>query len=286
MRVLDFKEARRHGEPGFAIEFYDITPAHPRYVMGCHWHPECELIRVESGLFRYTINGRTGTARAGDTLFVSGGMLHAGVPESCRYQCIVFDPGVLEAPGPAQVLMHDFAQGHMVPSLCLPGDDAALQACLARLFEAQRRRPAGHQLVTIGLLYQLFGLLLAGGHCQSRHQYGDGPQKCLRQLKTALEYIDRHAGGPVTLDGMAAACGLTPKYFCRLFKRMTGVTPIDYVNRQRVENACVMLATGFTRVTELAYLCGFSDSSYFIRTFRRYKGVTPRQYLQRQGTVA
>ena len=60
---------------------------------------------------------------------------------------------------------------------------------------------------------------------------------------------------------------------------------MDYLNRQRIEQACFQLAATDDSITEVAYKCGFNDLSYFIRTFRKYKGVTPGRY-KKGGAVA
>ena len=49
MKYINYKEERNHGTIDFPIEFYHVTPNHPRYDMSYHWHIEYELIRVLKG---------------------------------------------------------------------------------------------------------------------------------------------------------------------------------------------------------------------------------------------
>ena len=77
---------------------------------------------------------------------------------------------------------------------------------------------------------------------------------------------------------MAAEAALEPKYFCRVFRQITGRTPINYLNYYRVECAAELLCTTQGSITDIALECGFGDVSYFSRMFRRYKGQTPGQY--------
>ena len=51
MRFFDYKEKKQHGTFDFPIEFYHVTPNHPRYNMSYHWHTECEIIRILEGEF-------------------------------------------------------------------------------------------------------------------------------------------------------------------------------------------------------------------------------------------
>ena len=62
---------------------------------------------------------------------------------------------------------------------------------------------------------------------------------------------------------------------------MSHETTVDYLNRQRIEEACLQLAATDDSITEIAYRNGFNDLSYFIRTFKKYKGMTPGKYKRR-----
>ena len=72
--------------------------------------------------------------------------------------------------------------------------------------------------------------------------------------------------------------GMSPKYFCRFFQDMMGQTLVEYVNKYRVERACLLLNSGEKSITEVAFESGFDSLSYFIKIFKRYKGETPGQY--------
>lgn len=95
------------------------------------------------------------------------------------------------------------------------------------------------------------------------------------QLKPVLEYIDANYASPVTLADLSRIAGMTPKYFCRYFRTAVHRTPMDYLNYYRVERACYILSTTELPVTEIAYQCGFNDSSYFVKTFNEIYGSDP-----------
>ena len=81
-----------------------------------------------------------------------------------------------------------------------------------------------------------------------------------------------------TLDELAAEAGLAPKYLCRVFRQVTGRTPIDYLNYYRIECAAELLCTTTDSITDVALSCGFNDPSYFSRMFRRQKRVSAHVY--------
>lgn len=99
-----------------------------------------------------------------------------------------------------------------------------------------------------------------------------------RAVQAAL-WLDAHAHEPVDLDAAARAHELSPFHFLRLFARVLGVTPHQYVLRCRLRRAARLLADDETRaVTDIALDAGFQDLSNFVRTFHRAAGVSPRGF--------
>lgn len=281
MQLLQYKENRERGSFGFPIELYHIDCHHPQYVMSYHWHLEYELIRVLEGEFDYVVDDLRGTAQAGDLLFLRGGLLHAGTPRDCVYECIVFDMGLLYKQGePALPVLQALSDHQLEVRVCMPREDGEIHEVANKLFDVLGQKEAGYQLVTQGLLYQLFGIIVARHYYEEVPAEGWGAQRKMTQLKKALAVIETQYAGPITLDELADAAGMTPKYFCRFFSDMTGYTPINYLNYHRIEVAAFQMAAGRHSVTEIAYECGFNDLSYFIRVFKKYKGMTPKRYIK------
>lgn len=103
------------------------------------------------------------------------------------------------------------------------------------------------------------------------------PQDRRRAVETAL-WIDVHAHEAIDLDRAAGEAGLSPFHFLRLFTRVLGVTPHQYLLRARLRRAARLLADDGRSVTDVAYDVGFGDLSNFVRTFRRAAGVSPRRF--------
>lgn len=97
-------------------------------------------------------------------------------------------------------------------------------------------------------------------------------------VRKARNYIHGHLTSPLTLDEIAGHVGMSPCHFCKVFKRATGLTFTDYVNRARVENAKQLLLKPQRRVTEVAYDVGFQSLSQFNRCFRRVTAESPTEY--------
>ena len=98
-----------------------------------------------------------------------------------------------------------------------------------------------------------------------------------RAVRAAL-WLDAHAHEPLDLLQVARQSGVSAFHFLRLFARVTGVTPHQYLLRARLRRAARLLAQGALPVGAIAYEVGFGDLSNFVRTFHRAAGHAPRDF--------
>jgi AraC-like DNA-binding protein len=96
-------------------------------------------------------------------------------------------------------------------------------------------------------------------------------------IQKAIVHIDSDLTADLSLRGLAAAQGINASYLSALFRRETGETVTDYVNRKRVELAAHLLSTTNLQVQTVAQHCGFADVHYFAKVFKKLTGETPRQ---------
>lgn len=97
----------------------------------------------------------------------------------------------------------------------------------------------------------------------------------------AKRFIAEHQDEPLTLGQVAQAVNTSSFYFCKLFKKATGLNFTEYVSRVRVEKAKALLLNPNARVSEVAYEVGFQSLTHFNRVFRRIVGQSPTEYRRR-----
>lgn len=280
MKYMNYREEKKHGTFDFPIEFYHVGPTHPRYEMSYHWHIEYEIIRILKGEFLMTIGEEEFLARAGDIIFVKGGLLHGGIPVKCMYECIVFNLDALMTSSPAgDRLLKKIRDDSIQVLNHFPKPDPELMRIAERMFGQMKIQAEGHELIVIGAFYEFFGYVLERRHYIITQDISTKEGRRIEHLKRALEVIENSYPDCITLDDLAKAAGMNSKYFCRYFREMTHRTPIDYLNYYRIEQACFKLATSNSSIADVGMSCGFNDVSYFIKTFKKYKGMTPKKYL-------
>jgi len=111
-------------------------------------------------------------------------------------------------------------------------------------------------------------------------------QEYTARINRVLDYIDDNIHQPLDLSTIAEVANFSPYHFHRIFSFLLGETPIDFVQRVRIEKAAFMiLRDQDTTITEIAYACGFSSVSLFSRTFRKYFDMTPTQFAKMEKAV-
>ena len=100
----------------------------------------------------------------------------------------------------------------------------------------------------------------------------------IARVTRALRTIEAQPGDVLTLRRLAREVGLSPFHFLRLFERVTGATPHQYVMRTRLRTAATRLVTAEAKIVDVALDAGFNDVSTFNRAFRSEFGVSPRVY--------
>jgi len=127
----------------------------------------------------------------------------------------------------------------------------------------------------VGMLFASRFIEVVSGRKRGRSQAGALDRR--RAVKAAL-WIDAHSHESVHLESAAREVGLRPFHFLRLFARVLGVTPHQYLVRSRLRRAARLLAEGASSITDVAFDVGFGDLSNFVRTFHRAAGVSPGRF--------
>lgn len=281
MQYINYRESRQRGTADFPVEYHHITPTHPQYIMSLHWHVEFELIRILKGSLHLTIDEEEFTVCEDSSIFIPAGVLHAGLPSDCTYECLVFDMNMLMNKNDSccklirKIIDHEVEFRYVYPE-----SYNDIHQILWSMFDAAASRAEGYQLVIQGALYQMIGTIFSAGYYNAVPSTPPRSHKRIVQLKSALEFMESSYNTQITLEEMSQSVNMSPKYFCRFFQEMTHRTPVDYLNYYRIERACYQLLTTDQSITEVAYNSGFNDLSYFIKTFKKYKGTTPKKYLK------
>jgi AraC-like DNA-binding protein/ligand-binding sensor protein len=97
-------------------------------------------------------------------------------------------------------------------------------------------------------------------------------------IRKAKEFINEHQTEDLTLGDVAKAVNTSTFYFCKMFKKSTGINFTDYLSRVRIEKSKNLLLNPNLRVSEIAFEVGFQSLTHFNRVFKRIMGQSPTAY--------
>jgi len=231
-------------------------------------HDDHSVAYVRRGSFGCQVRGESFELVAGSVFLV-----HPGDEYRCTHdhalggdECLAFHltPDLVETIGDRKSVWRTGGLPPL-PELMLLGELA--QAA------AEGRSNIG--LDEIGMLFASRFVDVVTG--QKRRPADARPSDRRRAVDAALR-LDANAHEALDLERAAREAGLSSFHFLRLFARVLGVTPHQYLIRSRLRHAARLLADDARSITDIAFGVGFGDLSNFVRTFHRAAGVSPRAF--------
>lgn len=97
-------------------------------------------------------------------------------------------------------------------------------------------------------------------------------------LATAVKYIRENIHKKISIEELASVAYMSRTNFFRFFRIEYGLTPVQFINEERIRWGCKLLSNPHNSITDICYTLGYGNLSYFIQTFKAQMGVTPKQY--------
>ncbi len=101
------------------------------------------------------------------------------------------------------------------------------------------------------------------------------------RIANVVKYIKEHLTEKnISVDSLAEIACLSTSHFFKQFKNTLGISPVDYINSERVNFAKKLLAENNRQISDVAYMSGFNNVSYFNRIFKKYEQMSPSSYAK------
>lgn len=269
-----------------------VSPGHRPLIH--HSHPSLELGLFEDFYGTYTLRDREYSIQPGDVFLFRSNEEHyvTSIDSDHDLECVGlhFSPEFIWSPSDPIFDMHYmyvFSEQNRSFENLLPRRSAmtARVRKLLHLIEAefQEKKPEYPLMIKMNLIEILILII---------RQY---PEQDLEQMKTRLsvkrdtlarlesvmEYINNHLSEPMKLDELAAIAKMSPSYFSQLFKSVNGFSTWDYIISRRIDMAQTLLSTTDQSVLDIAFQCGFNNSTNFNRAFKKITSFSPKEYRNR-----
>lgn len=274
MNNYDLKEKVHHGTIDFPIEVYHATGLMASY----HWHEECEFIYITSGRACIRIGVNSFELKEGDCAYVSPNALHSISTENHQnlgFYAIVFHPSLIFS---EIDICNKYLSSKYTINNCYfqSAESSYIIHEIKQLCETYEKKLFAYELKIKAYLYTIFNHIFECGlfHIEENAEN----KKTIDKLETVIKYIHNNCNSNITVEQLAKVSGYSISHFTRFFKELTGKSPIEYVNRQRIYHACNMLNKTNLSVLEISFACGFEHVGHFINIFKKHTGYTPQKY--------
>ena len=149
---------------------------------------------------------------------------------------------------------------------------------LDRSVQLDQDKSVGNLLETNALMRQL----LAAFFRDHSHPQVQNTLHGLKRFERILEHIQDHIDTPITVAQLAKIANLNPTYFSNLFSQLIGMSPLQYINKRRIEKAQELLLGTDETLYEIAHQIGLNDEYYFSRLFKKIVGISPDHYRKQE----
>ncbi len=245
---------------------YSTTPDHK--------HPGYTFILAHDDNGKVVIDGKEIGMKHGRIMAFSPGLVHHEVVEDdfSRYVAIAIDKDYFEREYERYAGTRDlFLEATVFDPP--PGLTVYLKDFM---YEYENKNPGfEHLLKALGLkiTHMIIRKILNYNVHEEKINY-----RC--DIDRVIEYIYDNYSGELNVDKMAGLIAFSPSHFSRVFKKETGVSPMDFLIRVRLNIAKKYLVKGEKNITEIALQCGFNSSSHFSSTFTRFFNITPSKFKE------
>lgn len=283
-------------------------PAHFDYVhspectIPAHWHEYMEILMIISGHLTAVIQAKTYELSSGDILIINSNDIHMTQTSASKTDYILLQISARSL----QQFFPNFASLHFVTwiprnaasacsdaaeslaSVSPPSDSIALNDrtvsihlspafYLLEMLDIYEKKENGYPLLFTARLHDLLYCLYKNYSYWLTPDSQKAAHRDILRIIQTMDWVGEHYREPLTLDDAAGNLGLSREYFCRIFKKYTGQTFLEYVNDIRVMRFHDELLYSDDSITNLMSSHGISNYKIFLRTFKKLYGETPQK---------
>ena len=233
-----------------------------------HHDNNTEILYIAANSGRYIVGDYEYAVKEGDIVICNPGIAHGEDPfqeHLIQTYCFVFNNV-------------DFVIDDSRPIISLGKFNsiaASIFPNVYKLFHADKKNYETCLHLALGILFLTKKLFF-------EREKNLSPQKIKRTklLQAITNYINKHYRENLTLKKISEEIYISENYISHLFKRETGITPMQYLMQRRLGEAQSLLTESNRQIAEIADSLGFNSDAYFSKMFKKYVKVTPKEYRQ------
>lgn len=246
-----------------------------------HFHDDLEFLWVKTGSFECVSNNVSYIAKAGDIIFINSRVPHStfNIELGTVMDMLQFDASNFSSDSSISKYLSRFININKESIVILKAEDKTtkeLSGYLSAIFLEYKNKRPSYELYIKANIFNIIAFLSRNDYLTDSSIFFD--EKIIEKVMPALNYIDTHYSEQITLEDLSRVLNLNPSYFCRLFKKATNSTFIEYLNFVRICKSEKKLSASTESIADISFSLGFASVSYFNKVFKNIKGCTPTEY--------
>lgn len=245
--------------------------------VSAHWHEYVEFLWLREGHLTAVVQADTYELEPGDLLVINSGELHmtrfSGRNAYCPYVLIQLSSRRLGAYFPGKDGLRFNTLIHREEIQRNPDIFEALKA-MRELFEGNEE---GYQLLFRARFFDFLYHMYKSYSTTALRRTENAASRDLNRVMDVVSWVQQHYREPLSLEDAAAHLSISKEYFCRIFKKYTGQTFLDYLCMTRTSRLYDQLQTSDLSIPDLMEQNGLTNYKTFLRTFHDLYGTTPQK---------
>ncbi len=245
--------------------------------VSAHWHEYVEFLWLREGHLTAVVQADTYELEPGDLLVINSGELHMtrflGRNTYCPYVLIQLSSRRLGAYFPGKDGLRFNTLIHREEIQRNPDIFESLKA-MQELFEGNEE---GYQLLFRARFFDFLYHMYKSYSTTALRRTENAASRDLNRVMDVVSWVQQHYREPLSLEDAAAHLSISKEYFCRIFKKYTGQTFLDYLCMTRTSRLYDQLQTSDLSIPDLMEQNGLTNYKTFLRTFHDLYGTTPQK---------
>ncbi len=246
--------------------------------MYSRFHEAIELKLVTSGKLTVMVDTQPIMASEGEIIFINPYEVHSNLlidNAEIRYDLVMISLDFFERTGIGGIDLRKIFIENQTQFKNIIKNDKVVNVT-KRLVASLQEDDTYSKLYASGLLLELFALLQRSEAKPNEGSITDKGVKFFHSIEPAVMKIRDDYRSQLSGEELAEMCGMSKYHFCRTFKRVMGITPVQYQTECRLRIADILLQNADLSISAVGAKVGFEDEAYFSRCYKKHRGLSPK----------
>lgn len=275
---MELKESKIHGSFDFQFSIYEEKFEDGQGGFPTHWHPEYEIDYVLEGNIEIQIDDTRIILEAGDTIFLNSNQLHTihKGKKNARILAILFSPNLF-CSNMGSIFKKKYMDYFTDSFLVFKG--YVFEETILEMHKNYEEKLYGYEWKVLSSIAMLYGEIVEKADLKFKSNFKSQVYSMI--VEKIVKFIEKNYRTKISITAISKEVGLCKTEICRLFKKETGKTIVDFINEIRIEKSLLLLTEWEMNVTEIGQSVGFNSSSYYTEVFKNIMGTSPKEYRKK-----